>query len=64
MTDLTNYIFDHFSDIQDHLEKYPDFALQIEKSMSKISSAIQKFKNKFCEFKNIRGVIEYMSFSF
>lgn len=50
------------SDMQGHLEKYPDCAFQIGKYMNKISSVIKKFENWFFDFKKIRRLVEYMSF--
>jgi hypothetical protein len=36
MTDLTNNTFDHFPNMEDHLEKYPNFVFQTEKYVTEI----------------------------
>jgi hypothetical protein len=43
MTDLTNNNFDHFPNMRDHLEKYPNFVFQTEKYVTEICSVIQDF---------------------
>jgi hypothetical protein len=50
MADLTNSTFDHFPNMQGHIEKYPNFVLQTEKYVTEISSVIQDFENRFWDF--------------
>jgi UDP-N-acetylmuramate-alanine ligase len=64
MTDLTNNTFDHFPNMQAHLEEYPNFVLETETYGTEICSVIQDFENKLCDFQKIRTVVEYLSFSF
>jgi hypothetical protein len=65
MTDNTNNTFDHFLDMQDRLEKYPNFAFETEKYVTEICSLIQDFGNRVCDSqKKIRTVAEYLSFPF
>jgi hypothetical protein len=46
-------MFDHFPNMQDHLEKYPNFVLQTDKYVTEICSVIQHFGNRFCDFQII-----------
>jgi hypothetical protein len=64
MTDLTNNTFDHFPNMQDHPEKYPNFVFQTEMYVTEICSVIQDFKNRFYNFQNIRTLVEYLSIPF
>lgn len=50
MTDLTYNTFDHFPNMQGHLEKYPNFVFQTEKYVTEICSVIRDFGNRFCNF--------------
>lgn len=63
-TDLTINTFDHFPNMQDHLEKNPDFVFQTEKYVSEIDSVIQEFERRFGDFQKIESIVEYMSFPF
>jgi hypothetical protein len=50
MTDLTNNTFNHFPNMQDHVEEYPNFVFQTEEYVAEICSVIQDFENRFCDF--------------
>jgi hypothetical protein len=54
MADLTNINYDHFTNVQNYLEKYPNFVFQTEKYVTEIRSVIQHFGNRFCDFQKIK----------
>jgi hypothetical protein len=55
---LRNYTFDHFPNMQDHLEKYPNVAFQTEKYVTEIYCVSQDFGNRFCDFQKFRRIVE------
>jgi hypothetical protein len=53
-----NNTFDHFPNMQDHLEKYPNFVFQTENYVTEICSVIKYFGNRFCDFQKMRTVVD------
>jgi hypothetical protein len=61
---LINNTFNQFPNMQDHLEKCANFVYRTEKYVTEISSVIQDFGNRFCDFQIMRTVLEYLSIPF
>ena len=64
ITDLQQNNFDHFPNLQDHKNKYPDFEIETEKFVDEIGKVIQDFESRFSDLKKIEDIIQYLSFPF
>jgi len=56
--------FDHFPNMNDHLQQYPDYNFDQENYVAEINNVIEDFDVRLCDFKQIEDIVQYMSFPF